>query len=250
MNSPMDGLVRRMQTIGELSELGRETLMALPFQYRTLRKEEELVADGDISDRCCLVVSGYLYRSKTAPQGARQIFSLHTRGEMPDLHSLHLPRMDHNLAAMSPADVATIPHVEVRRALEASPELNALFWRAALIDAAAFRAWLLMLGQFEAAPRMAHLFCEQFIKAAMAGLTEGGSFRFPLTQSDLADMLGISLVHANRTLQELRERGLLSFEQNRVTILRWEALRTLGHFDPSYLHIIKHDADLQNPTRV
>jgi CRP-like cAMP-binding protein len=238
MERALQALTTRLEAIGQLSSDDRARLAALPFNVRNIRKGEEIIADGEMSHSCCLVVSGYVYRSKTLANGNRQIFSLHMAGDVPDLHSLHLHRMDHNLAAMSDGQVAQVPHRALTEMLDAAPHLNGLLWRDTLIDAAAFRAWMLMLGQAEAGPRMAHHFCELYTRASMAGLTTGNSFGFPLTQQDLGDVLGISIVHANRTLQDLRARGLVEFDQQTVTILRWDALRAYGQFDPAYLHYL------------
>lgn len=248
MSKAIRALIHRLESVGTLSAAARDVIAALPLTERSHLKGEEIVADGEVSTHCCLVVSGYVYRSKLLPSGSRQIFSLHMLGDIPDLHSLHLPKMDHNLAAMSDSRVAYIAHSEINKALEQAPELIGLFWRTTLIDSAAFRAWLLMLGQADASTRMAHLFCEMFTRAAMAGLAEGSSFPLPLTQNDLADYLGISLVHANRTLQDLRSSGVLEFQHQTATILRWNELRAMGQFDPAYLHYLDPAIGRMNPS--
>ncbi|KQT42790.1 hypothetical protein ASG47_17870 [Devosia sp. Leaf420] len=250
MNSAIDPLLHRLETIGTLTDADREELRRLPLRESDLAKGSEIVADGEVSSSCCLVVSGYLCRSKTLPNGNRQIFSLHTAGDIPDLHSLHLNMMDHSLSAISDCRIARIPHDAVYEALDRSPTLNALLWRDTLIDSAAFRAWMLMLGQAEAVSRMAHFFCELFTRAAMAGLTENNTFALPLTQADLGDILGISMVHANRTLQDLRGRGVMDFDQQIVSILRWQELRKLGQFDPSYLHYLDGRVGRDNPAKL
>jgi len=250
MKRAIEALIAKLEAIGHLSQENRDALAGLPFRARTLQRGDEIVSDGSVSHHCCLVISGYVYRSKSLPNGKRQIFSLHTTGDVPDLHSLHLNQMDHNLAAMSACEVALIPHAAVKAVLAQSTVLTDILWRETLIDAAAFRAWILMLGQFEAPPRMAHVFCELYVKAAMAGLTEGNSFLLPLTQTDLADVLGISVVHANRTLQELRSLGLVEYDQQRLTILDWNGLRRVGNFDPAYLHFLDDRVGRRNPSQI
>jgi len=250
MTSAIDPLLHRLETIGKLTDADRDALRRLPLRESDLSKGSEIVSDGEVSSSCCLVVSGYLCRSKTLPNGNRQIFSLHTAGDIPDLHSLHLNRMDHSLSAISDCRIARIPHDAVYEALDRSPTLNALLWRDTLIDSAAFRAWMLMLGQAEAVSRMAHFFCELFTRAAMAGLTDNNTFPLPLTKADLGDILGISMVHANRTLQDLRGRGVMDFDQQIVSILRWEELRKLGQFDPSYLHYLDGRVGRDNPAKL
>ncbi|RYE50820.1 MAG: Crp/Fnr family transcriptional regulator, partial [Hyphomicrobiales bacterium] len=209
MDKAIDFLMRRLIAVGDLSEEDRERLLSLPFRRKRVSKGEEIVSEGNKSSSCCLVISGYLHRSKALVTGNRQIFSLHMAGDIPDLHSLHLPRMDHSLVATAPAEVAMISHAAIQRVLDQSSRLTALFWRDTLIDAAAFRAWMLMLGQAEAPVRMAHLFCELYVRSQLVGLNKENSFALPISQIDLADMLGTSTVHANRTLQDLRLQGLV-----------------------------------------
>ncbi len=240
---PIDTLVRRLRSIGTLAAEDEAALRTLPLRLLDLKKGETIVADGAVAKNCCLVVEGYAHRTKTLANGNRQIFSLHMAGDIPDLHSLQLRRMDHELAALSRCRVAYIPHGAIKDVLAESPALTDLLWRETLIDAAAFRAWMLMLGQADAPTRMAHLFCELFVRARMAQLTDGSRFELPLTQTDIADVLGISLVHANRTLQDLRSSGLIGFDQQFASILRWQELKELGQFDVSYLHYLDDEAD-------
>lgn len=241
--TPIDTLTRRLRSIGTLTEADESRLRALPLRLVDLSKGETIVPDGAVAQNCCLVVAGYAHRTKVLANGNRQIFSLHIAGDIPDLHSLHLKKMDHELAALSRCRVALIPHNALKAALAASVTLTDLLWRDTLIDAASFRAWLLMLGQAEARARMAHLFCELFVRARMAHLVEGSRFDMPLTQTDLADVLGISAVHANRTLQDLRAQGLVEFDQQSASINRWDELKELAQFDASYLHYLEPGAD-------
>lgn len=246
MDKAIEFLLRRLSAIGKLSDEDRHRIASLPFKRRSFSKGEEIVAEGSKSTSCCLVIAGYVHRSKALATGNRQIFSLHMPGDIPDLHSLHLPRMDHSLVATAPAEVALIPHMTIQGVLDKPSTLTALFWRDTLIDAAAFRAWMLMLGQAEAPVRMAHLFCELYVRSQLVGLNRENSFALPISQTDLADMLGTSTVHANRTLQDLRSQELVDFNQGRVTILRWEELARLGMFDSSYLHIVAGAQDEQS----
>lgn len=247
MEKDVAPLLRRLRSIGKLSQEEVEALSSLPVRRATFEKGEEIVAEGQVSSSCCLVLDGYLHRSKALPSGDRQIFSLHISGDIPDLHSLHLPKMDHNLIATARSVVGLIEHSAIRAVLDPSSELTSLLWRDTLIDAAAFRAWMLMLGQAEVPVRMAHLFCELYVRCKLVGLARENSFPLPINQYDIADMLGTSTVHANRTLQDLRAQDLVRFEKGWVTILRWEALAELGIFDSSYLHIAEQAGQADIP---
>lgn len=237
MSKVIDVLIRRLEAIGHVRPVDRAALQSLPFREASFSKGDILVAEGTVSTAACLVRRGYVHRSKLLPNGKRQIFSLHMAGDIPDLHSLHLRTMDHSLVATTRCEVAFIQHSALRPLLDESATLTDLLWRDTIIDSAAFRAWMLMIGQAEAPERMAHLFCELFTRARIIGLTDGFSFELPINQTDLADMLGTSTVHANRTLQDLRGQGLVQFDKGVVTILRWQSLQTMAQFDPAYLHL-------------
>ena len=237
MSKSSEILIRRLQSIGDVAEGDMAALRELPFRSVRLSRGEEIISEGALSKSCCLVMDGLVHRSKALPDGQRQIFSLHLPGDIPDLHGLHLPRMDHSLVATARCEVAFVSHEAIQAVLQRSAALTGLLWRDTLIDAAAFRAWMLMIGQAEVPVRMAHLFCELYVRYSVVGLVVDNGYPLPISQGDLADMLGTSSVHANRTLQDLRGRKLLTFSDGWVEILDWSALAEFGVFDGSYLHI-------------
>jgi CRP-like cAMP-binding protein len=125
----------------------------------------------------------------------------------------------------------------MRDLVHSRPAVGDLLWRDSLIDAATFRTWILMMGRQPAIKHLAHLMCELFVRSATVGLSDGNSCPVPLTQEQLSDALGLSLVHTNRSLQELREQGLIAFDGRRLTILDWPRLSDMAEFDPTYLHL-------------
>jgi CRP-like cAMP-binding protein len=183
------------------------------------------------------VLDGWLFRYKIVEDGSRQIFAFHIAGDIPDLQSLHLRTMDHSLAALVQTTVAFVPHETVRDLIRNFPRLGDILWRDTLIDAAIFRQWMLGIGKKQAPQRIAHLFCEMFTKLRAVGLTQGYSCRFPLTQSVVGDSLGLSTVHVNRSLMDLRAEGLITLEKQTLTILKWQELQDYAEFDPLYLHM-------------
>jgi CRP-like cAMP-binding protein len=159
-------------------------------------------------------------------------------GDIPDLQSLHLEVMDHSLATVVASKVAFIPHEAVRSFLRAHPRIADVFWRDTLIDAAVFREWVVNVGRREAYGRISHLLCEVYVRLKAVGLANGQAFEMPVTQAELGDATGMSNVHVNRTLQELRRDGLISTPKSgRVVIERWDGLQHAGEFDATYLHI-------------
>jgi CRP-like cAMP-binding protein len=167
--------------------------------------------------------------------------SFHVPGDIPDLHSLHLSRMDHNLTSLGPAVVAFIPHAYFREVLPRSQQLTHALWRETLVDAAVFREWVVNVGARESIARVAHLLCEIKLRLQVVGLVRDSAFTFPGRQTDIADACGITAVHTNRVIQELRGKSLIEWEGKTVSILREHELATIGDFSPEYLHLRKEE---------
>lgn len=187
--------------------------------------------------QCTLLLEGFVQRFKDTPEGRRQILAIHVPGDFVDLHSYPLKRLEHSVSAMTAVKVVTFPHPAVRALTARSPALTELLWRSTLIDAAISREWTVSIGARSAAVRLAHLLCELAVRLERIGMTRGDSFDLPLTQIDLADATGLTAVHANRMLRQLREQGLVRFHQGVVTILDRAALRRFAQFDPGYLFL-------------
>jgi CRP-like cAMP-binding protein len=169
--------------------------------------------------------------------GGRQILAFHTAGDIPDLQSYRLRTMDHSVAAAVPTEVAFITHESIGGACREFPSLAELMWRDTLIDSAIFRAWLACMGRRDAHSHLAHLLCELFARLWAVGKAQGNTCTLPLTQAELADAVGMSTVHVNRTLQRLRRERLINLSGNKLTILDWNTLKEVGEFDPSYLQL-------------
>jgi CRP-like cAMP-binding protein len=145
--------------------------------------------------------------------------------------------MDNTLAAAAPSRVVIVPHAELFRVMDARPQILSLIWPETLVQAAVFREWLMRNSRMLAHAQMAHFFCEIMTRAKAAGLAEGDTCDLALTQEDLADALGMSPVHVNRTLMILRSGGLLDFRSGKLTVTNWDGLVEAAEFDPAYLHL-------------
>ena len=232
-------LIRKLESITELTDDERAALHRLPYQIKNVAADQDLVSDGERPSQCCLILEGFSCRYKVTPDGKRQILSFHIAGDIPDLQSLHLKVMDHALGLLTPGKVAFISHESLFDLCNRHPNVAGAFWRDTLIDAAVFREWITNIGRRSAYQRTAHLLCEVSVRLRAVGLAEGNAFPFPVTQAEIADATGLSNVHVNRTLQELRAAGLIDMRDGRVTVRNWNGLQEAGEFDPTYLHI-KH----------
>jgi CRP-like cAMP-binding protein len=184
-----------------------------------------------------LLIDGLMCRYKDLRDGQRQITELHVSGDFADLHSFTLKRLDHNLMTLTPCRVGIVPHDRLQAITEAHPHLTRLYWFMTNLDAAIHREWELSLGRRSALARIAHLFCELNVRLGVVGLAESGGYDLPLTQTDIAECLGLTPVHVNRTLKELRVRGLVEFRGKRVVIQDLPALERAAEFDPAYLYL-------------
>ena len=182
-------------------------------------------------------MEGFAARYKLLASGKRQITAIHIPGDFVDLHSFTLKRMDHGIAALSACKIAVVPHEALHRITEEHPHLTRLLWLNTTIDGAIHRQTVVLLGRQDARGKLAHLVCELYVRLKTVREVDGLRFRLPVTQAELGDMLGLSTVHVNRTLQDLRGEGLLTWERADVEILDWERLCETAQFDPDYLNL-------------
>lgn len=235
-SSLQDRLVNGLNSITRLTRSEAQALRQLPLSVVSLEAYEDVVREGESLTKSCLLVEGLLCRYKIIA-GKRQILSVHLPGDVPDLQSLHLDEMDYSLGALTASTVAFIRHQHIRATIASEPGLGAAFWRHTLVDAAIERAWLASLGRRSSRERVAHLYCEVFARLLARNLTDRESFALPMTQIDMADAVGLSQVHLNRTIQELRRSGVLVQRGRYYGFEDWTLLQETADFDPAYLNL-------------
>ena len=210
-------------------------------ETRTVGADDILVRSGEALNSSLILLDGWLARSKDLPGGERQVTELHVAGDFADLHSYTLKCLDHDVLALSDCTVGVVPHERIREITDQFPRLGRIYWFTTNVDAAIHREWALSLGQRSAISRMAHLFCELYERLDVVGRTNGSSYEFPLTQRELSECLGLTVVHANRTLQELRRRGLVELGNRQLTIVDRKGLEGVAEFDPAYLYLDRRE---------
>jgi CRP-like cAMP-binding protein len=198
---------------------------------------DEIIRSGAWAKTCQLMVAGMAARINGLADGNRTVTQLSIAGDFLDLHGLLMRQMDHGVVAITECVTASIAHAELTEIVEGYPHLARLLWLEIAIDGAIQREWFHRLARQDALGRMAHLFCELDARLEAVGLSDEDGFELPLTQRDLADCLGLSNVHVNRTLQELRRRRLVEWRSGRLRLLDREALVQIAEFDPAYLRL-------------
>ena len=197
----------------------------------------DIVLEHAYAEHSILLLEGFTARYSTLSDGRRQITEINVAGDFVDLHSLLMKQMDHGVVTLTPCVIAHAPHSRLRRLTEEHAHLTRLLWLDTIVDAAIHRQWLVALGRRSGLGHLAHLVCELFTRLSAVGLTEGQTFNLPLTQTVLSDALGLSTVHVNRLIAELRREGLVRWSNPQVEILDWPRLSQIAEFDPTYLRL-------------
>lgn len=230
--------IRRLECFALLSAEDRAEVESLCLAAQhTLRGREEIFRPGDRPSPVNVVIEGWACRYVTLEDGRRQITGVLVPGDVCDLNMQVLARHDHALGTVGPVRLAHVPWEQLAALMARRPAIERALACLALVDAATARAWLTNVGQRSAVERLAHLFCELYLRLAAVGLSRGRSCPFPLTQELLADATGLSSVHVNRSLMDLRGSGLVTLREKTLTITDFEALGRLALFDPAYLQL-------------
>jgi CRP-like cAMP-binding protein len=238
-------LIRKLEHFVRLSATDRAVLdRAASERVRSFGPRVDIAREGDRPRDVHMILAGWACRYKQLEDGRRQIVSFFLPGDICDLNIFILREMDHSIGTITSVTVADLSREFFDEISSGFPRIATAFWWESLVNAAIQREWTMSLGQRTAAERMSHLLCEIFLRLRLAGLTREESCDFPLTQSDLADATGLSKVHVNRTLQELRSAELIVLKGKSLTIPNLERLMNEGLFNANYLHMNREGRQL------
>ena len=238
-------LIAKLEHFTKLSRDDKEVLRsAAAIRVRQLGPREDVIREGDNPNHVNLILSGWACRYKVLEDGRRQIMSYFVPGDFCDLKIFILKSMDHSIGTLSAVSLAEIPQEAIQAMTERHTRLAQALWWSSLVAEAIEREWIVNLGQRDALERVGHLFCELYLRLQAVGLAENGSFELPVTQSQLGETMGLSSVHVNRTVQELRSKGLIVLRDRRVTIPDLERLKAASMFVENYLHLGREGREL------
>ncbi|MXQ14815.1 Crp/Fnr family transcriptional regulator [Microvirga makkahensis] len=230
-------LIGRLERHGSLSGEEKQVLRDISSRTAVYRPREEIVPEGSTPAHSSLILSGFATRHNHSLDGKRQITAFHVPGDFADLHSFLLKKMEDGVAALTECTVAQVAHSDLKEITKNYPYLTRVLWHTTLVDAAVHRAWMTTLGRMEARERLAHFLCEMRDRLDTIGLMQDNSYELPITQEELGDAFGISTVHVNRVLQDLRAEGLITSRGKTLVINDWERLQQVGQYSSDYLHI-------------
>jgi CRP-like cAMP-binding protein len=233
-----DALITKLGRFTKLSRDDKAVLNRLTAgNVRSLGPHEDIVREGDSPAEINLMLSGWACRHKHLEDGRRQIIAFFLPGDLCDHHIFVLREMDHSVSTITPVRIAGISRDAFDEVMHKHPRVTQALWWESLVAFAIQREWTVNLGQRSATERMAHLLCELFLRLQSVGLVNGNSCDFPLTQAELGDATGLSTVHVNRTLQDLRSAGIIELKARRLIISDLGALMRQSLFNPNYLHL-------------
>lgn len=234
---PDSALVLKLGAFTRLSEDDREALAHVIASVRTIETRRDLIAEGDRPRHVHVVLDGWACAYKTLPDGKRQILAFFVAGDFCDVNVYVLKQMDYSIGAVTRLRAATISAEEMSALTVERPRLTQALWWEGLVTAAIQREWTLNVGQRSAYERLAHLLVELYTRLKVVGRAQAGRCDFPLTQNDLADATGLTAVHVNRTLQELRRDRLIELERKQLQILDLQRMMDVAMFNANYLHL-------------
>ncbi len=234
---PLGPLLLKLRARDGLTEPEADVLRGAVDRVETVAAGDRLVTAGEPLDHSILLIEGVICRYKDLAEGQRQITDVHVPGDFVDLHGFLLKRLEHHVGTLTPGRVAIFPHAALKEITETQPHLARLLWLSTLIDAAMQRERILSIGRRSAVARIAHLICELHVRYSVVHQVEGTSFRFPVTQLDMADATGLTSVHVNRMLRQLRDENMVTFRGGVIEIHDLPRLEQVAEFDPSYLFL-------------
>lgn len=238
----IEKLLLKLRARDEVGPAEQAALLEMVETVKDVPADTVLVHEGDELSNSTLLISGMMSRYKDLRDAGRQISAIHIPGDFVDLHSFTLKVLDHNILTMTDCRIGLVPHDRLTRITENFPHLTRLLWFTTTLDAAMHREWELSLGRRSAIARTAHLFCELMTRLTVIGMADADGYDLPVSQVELAECLGLTSVHVNRTLKELRQQGIVEFRNRRVIVLNRAEMERVAEFRPNYLYLSKRQS--------
>lgn len=219
-----------------LSDEERQALERVALSAKAMAAGSDLLRETEVAGHVQILIEGWAYRYKTTRDGHRQIVALLMPGDAANIDSSLFTQLDYGLRTVTAVNIVPIPGDAMLALAEQHAGIGKTLAWLAMIENAILSQLAVCLGRLSASQRLAHFLCEVNVRLGEAEDKEKDCFELPLTQEQIADVLGLTAVHVNRMIRQLRTKGLIDWKGRIVTIIDKDALRQLGEFDPAYLH--------------
>lgn len=237
----LERFLKRISIRSPLTQKEKNAVLGLTCTMFEVRARRDFIRPGEKVEHACLVGEGLIGRFDQMAGGRRQITALYIPGDMCDLPSVVIPTAAWGMTALSDSVLYRIPHEDLRRLVVTYPNIAMAFWRDVTVDAAILSKWITNIAQMTALAKIAHLFCELGMRMEAACLGKRDCYALPLSQAQLADVVGLTSVHVNRVIQKLRATGTLTMQQYLIEILDWDGFTEVAEFSPDFLLLGKVD---------
>lgn len=227
--------LNRLLSRSMLNQEERQAVLGMDGKLMPVAAHIDFVRLGQQVDQSCLIVEGLVGRFGQKRDGVRQITCLYIPGDMADLPSVVSPKSAWGLVALTKTMILRVPHAELRRIAAKHPAIAESFWRDCVADGSIFSEWVVNVGRRDATARLSHLLCKMAIRCEAAGRGDRHSYSLPITQADLGDATGLTNVHVNRTLRDLRIGSIVTVRSSKVIIHNWDGLVRTGGFDDAFM---------------
>ncbi|MFC3711674.1 Crp/Fnr family transcriptional regulator [Sphingoaurantiacus capsulatus] len=228
--------ISKLNGYAPLGKADIAVLEAATAKPRDYPAKFDLIREGDRPGPVFVMLEGWACRYKILPNGTRQVLAFLMPGDSCDLHIGLLAEMDHSIQTLVPSVVATIPRAEMDAIMDGHRAIAKAMYVGQLIDEGTMRAWITSMGRRASIERVAHLMCELYIRARAIGAADERQLALPLSQLVLADALGMTPVHLNRVLKELRLKGAMTLKRGSLVVTDPSKLVQIAGFDDNYLH--------------
>lgn len=233
----MDALIARLGYYSDLSERDRNALAAMGGTVRRFSANHQIITAGQEMDAVLVMREGWAARFKALEDGRRQILNILLPGDIFDLQVLVAAEADHSIVTVTGGSLFAVSPGAVRDLLTGSGALSMAFWWTQVQEEAFLREQIVRNGRQNAQERIGHFLLELHRRARIVDQADGDSMPMPLTQTQIADALGLTPIHTNRVLRRLVRAGLIAMDRQHIRFLDQDALAEMCDFDPSYFHL-------------
>ncbi len=235
MSHDRSALLSKLTKRSGLSPSDEQALLAGASTPRHTARGDRLIQEGCETTSLIILCDGMARAARTLADGSQQIVAIFVAGDTLNAGELMFPRSRMSISALTPTVCLPIPLARLDRLVANRPAIARALWLETAAQAAIQQEWMVWLGRRNAQARLAHFLCEVCYRLQIGAEDPGEAFDLPLTQHELADILGLSTVHVNRVLQFLRSQKLIELSRNRLTIQDKSGLREIAEFDAQYL---------------
>ena len=237
-------LVNKLRNFAPLRSDDLDRLNALGTREKRYAGREDVILEGERPEHMFVLKEGMMMRYRVLPDGRRQILTFLIPGDICDLAAILIREMDHSICAVGPSSIRCFPREDLIRLNFLHPRISAAFWWSSLQEESIMRERIVALGRRPAIARLAYLFCEFYWRYEAIGLLTESVIRLPLTQAELGDTLGLTAIHVNRVLRDMRQAGLVERSRSEIHLLDFPGLKTLAQIDRDYLHFDDPPVDI------